>query len=387
MQGLASGQATEELPVPRIREMQDMVISFNDMARRLLQSRQLLVRQAFIDPLTGLANRASFMSRLSSALTANHGRDVAIVFLDLDHFKNVNDSLGHGVGDALLSIVSSRLQSSAGANMLVARLGGDEFTLLVEGPGAEARAVAVAEQIVRRMERPISVSGHELFVTASAGIAVSERRSSPTELLRRADIALYRAKSDGRSRVVLFRLSQHDVPAEQLELDSALRHAIARKQLRLYYQPEVDLRTGRIGGMEALLRWDHPHLGILTPGQFLDIAEGSGEIANISRWVIQEACEQAVAFGRGHQAARDLVVSINLTGPEFRDPGLCARLGAGCSKPRSQATWALTVRSQSSIDADANARAPARSSPWVPPASRLAPSKPRLALSLLFSAR
>lgn len=328
MRDLSGGQSSAELALPRIKEMQDMVLSFNAMSQRLRSSRQLLLRQAFVDPLTGLANRASFMARLSTAVATNKGRDVAVVFVDLDRFKNVNDSLGHAIGDSLLSVVGGRLQAAAGPDILVARLGGDEFTLLIEGQAAESRALAAAERIVSRMGRPIAVSGHELFVSASAGIAVSERRTTPTELLRRADIALYRAKDEGRGRVVLFRLAKHDVQPEHLALDTALHRAIERQQLRLYYQPEINIATGAVAGMEALLRWDHPHLGVLSPAQFLDIAEDSGEIAHISQWVMREACRQAVAFGKSFNAARSLVVSINLTGPDFRDPNLCERVAA-----------------------------------------------------------
>jgi diguanylate cyclase (GGDEF)-like protein len=326
MRAIADGEETSPLPPSRAHEMASFTESFNVMLERLQRSRQLLMRQAFIDPLTGLANRASFMTNLATALTENRGRNVAVVFVDLDRFKNVNDSLGHGVGDALLTVVASRLQAAAGPGVLVARLGGDEFTLLVKGDGAASAALHAAEDFVRRMERPIAVTGHELFISASAGVALGERHSTATELLRRADIALYRAKAEGRSRVVLFRMAQHDVPAEQLELDSALRHAVERGQLRLFYQPEVNLKTGRVEGMEALLRWDHPHLGVLLPAQFLDIAEDSGEIRAISQWVILQACRQAVAFGERLPGARGLIVSINLTGPEFRDPGLVERV-------------------------------------------------------------
>ncbi len=328
MQHLASGEAVDDLPAARLTEVAALATSFNAMAARLQKSRQMLVRQAFHDPLTGLANRASFMAQLGKAISEGNGRNpVAILFVDLDRFKVVNDTLGHGVGDSLLTIVGTRLAAAVGTDAVVARLGGDEFTAMLQGPDVETRAVEVADMIIRRMQRPVSVAGHEIFVSASVGISISDgHRTTITEMLRQADIALYRAKSEGKGRFVLFKGSLHDMNADSLDLDSALHRAIERDQLKLVYQPEIDLRTGAVVGMEALLRWEHPHLGVLSPGQFIAMAEESGEIGNIGQWVLETACRETLEIEAAYPPAASLIVSVNLSASEFRDPFLAERI-------------------------------------------------------------
>ena len=328
MQKLANGEIVDDLPPARLTEMAALATSFNAMAARLQKSRQMLVRQAFHDPLTGLANRASFMAQLTKAIADEHGKNpVAILFIDLDRFKVVNDTLGHGVGDSLLTIVGTRLSAAVGANATVARLGGDEFTAMLQGPNVEARAVEVADMIIRRMQRPVSVAGHEIFVSASVGISISDgHKTTITEMLRQADIALYRAKSEGKGRFVLFKALLHDVNADSLDLDSALHRAIEREQLKLVYQPEIDLRSGAVVGMEALLRWEHPHLGVLSPGQFIAMAEESGEIGNIGQWVLETACRETMELEVSYPPAAELIVSVNLSAAEFRDPFLADRI-------------------------------------------------------------
>jgi diguanylate cyclase (GGDEF)-like protein len=313
------------VPAGPFREMHALAVSFNAMAAQLQASQQTLTHQAFHDPLTGLPNRAHFMARLTETLA--RGNDTAVLFIDLDRFKVINDTLGHAVGDALLTVVAARLEAAAGGDALVARLGGDEFTALLEGDDCEQRAVRIAQAILRRMQRAISASGHELFVNASVGISIAEARSlSATEILRRADIALYRAKSEGRGRYVAFRASLHELPSDKMDLDSGLRRAVEREQLRLVYQPEIDLHTGAIAGMEALLRWEHPHLGVLSPASFIAMAEETGEIINFGQWALQEACAEAIRLGGRSPAASKLVVSVNLSAAEFKDPTLPQRV-------------------------------------------------------------
>ncbi len=281
-----------------------------------------LDHQAFHDPLTGLPNRARFMSSFSDALSsaAREKRNVAVLFMDVDRFKYVNDSLGHGVGDLLLAVLSRRLVGAADG-ALVARLGGDEFTILVTGNRPDMSARLIAQRIATALDQPFSIAGHELFVSMSIGAAVSTPRDKTiTELLRKADIALYRAKADGRNCFVAFSDELDALSAELFDLDNALRHAVGRGELLLQYQPIVDLKTDAPSGMEALLRWNHPHRGILSPADFISMAEESGEIVHIGRWVLREACRQTVEFQKS-LAGVSLVVSVNVSASEFRQPG------------------------------------------------------------------
>jgi diguanylate cyclase (GGDEF)-like protein len=328
-----------------IAEQEQFAQAFNTMAAQWRASRQALSHQAFHDPLTGLANRAAFMTRATEALSRSRAPEqVAMLFVDLDRFKAVNDTMGHGVGDSLLSIVAARLAAAAGTEASVARLGGDEFTILLTGLDAEARALNLGDQILQRLRRPISISGQELFANASIGIAVASAPMLVTELLRRADIALYRAKEAGKGRFVLFQETAHDVDIDAVQLDSALRHAIDREELRLVYQPEVDLATGQIVGAEALLRWNHPHLGVLSPNHFIALAEESGEISRLGQWALERACRDAVAL-REIPLADEFTVAVNLSASEFMDPALGPRIRATlrrCALPAAALTVELT---------------------------------------------
>jgi diguanylate cyclase (GGDEF)-like protein len=310
-----------------VREIDGIASAFNRMASAVQESTDSLVHRAFHDPLTGLPNRALFLSGFSRAMSAGArpGR-VAVMFLDVDRFKFLNDGLGHGVGDALLSVLSQRLVSAA-EGQLVARLGGDEFTVLVQSTNAEMTALRIADRITEAFARPFSLGGQELFVTASLGIAVSGPQDrTTTELLRKADIALYRAKAEGRARYVLFQ-PQHDaISAEQFDLDNALRRSVERGELMLHYQPLVDLRTGDISGVEALLRWNHPHRGILSPATFISIAEETGEIVRIGQWVLEEACRKTVEFQR-LRPHLPLTMCVNISAAEFRQRDLARRIG------------------------------------------------------------
>ena len=322
MRELAAGRFAA-LPATPFAEMRELTTAFNTMATQLHSSQQMLAHQAFHDPLTGLPNRAHFMARIGEGLARR--TPLAVLFVDLDRFKTINDSLGHAVGDALLTVVGARLQGAAGDG-LVARLGGDEFTVILEGKGAENRAFDVAEGILRRLQKPIQAAGHELFVNASVGIAIADGgKVAVTELLRRADIALYKAKAEGRGRYVAFRAS-HDVGSDQIDLDMGLRRAVERDQLVLVYQPEIDLQTGHIRGMEALLRWNHPHLGILPPAQFIAMAEETGEILNLGQWALTRACRETARITRESPYGKELIVSVNLSGAQFRDPTLATRV-------------------------------------------------------------
>ena len=322
----ADGEFEGEASASAVAEIDEIARAYNQMSGAIQESTDSLVHRAFHDPLTGLPNRALFLSGFTRALgvTSRNNR-VAVLFLDVDRFKYLNDTLGHGVGDQLLSVFSQRLVGAAEGQM-VARLGGDEFTVLVQSTNAQATALRIAERIMHSLRRPFSLSGHEMFVTSSIGIAVSTNADrTSTELLRKADIALYRAKGEGRSRYVLFTPEFDAIPAEQFDLDNALRRSVERQELLLHYQPIVDLRSGDIAGMEALLRWDHPHRGILSPATFISIAEETGEIVRIGQWVLEEACRRTVEFQRA-RPLYPLTVCVNISAAEFRQRDLPRRI-------------------------------------------------------------
>jgi diguanylate cyclase (GGDEF)-like protein len=326
IRGAADGEFDGQASQSAVVEIDDIASAYNQMSGAIQESTDSLVHRAFHDPLTGLPNRALFLSGFTRALLGpQRNNRVAVLFLDVDRFKYLNDTLGHGVGDQLLSVFSQRLVGAAEGQM-VARLGGDEFTVLVKSTNAQDTALRIAERIMHSLRRPFSLSGHEMFVSSSIGIAVSTQvdRTS-TELLRKADIALYRAKGEGRSRYVLFTPELDTIPAEQFDLDNALRRSVERQELLLHYQPIVDLRSGDICGMEALLRWDHPHRGILSPATFISIAEETGEIVRIGQWVLEEACRRTVEFQRA-RPLYPLTVCVNISAAEFRQRDLPRRI-------------------------------------------------------------
>ncbi len=326
VQEIGRGSLDFQLPRFALREIDNLAGTINEMANELQTSHRGLLERAYYDPLTRLPNRALFMSRLGTALSRSRsGNRIAVLFVDLDHFKRINDSLGHEVGDRLLVEASRRLQAAANADCILARLGGDEFVVLVDTEEVTTAVLELGDRIMRLMDQPVSLNGRDLFVSASVGVAVCrDPKLVPSELMRQADIALYQAKAEGRSRCVAYDASREQVTAEHVELQSQLHRAIDRDELVVYYQPEIDLATGAIVGMEALIRWDHPHHGVLSPGDFLAMAEESGEILRIGEWVLQRACEdtaQMIARGLG-----SLVVSVNVSAREFRDPELLDRI-------------------------------------------------------------
>jgi diguanylate cyclase (GGDEF)-like protein len=280
--------------------------------------------------MTGLANRTSFTERVSRALdvATELGRRVAVLFVDLDHFKVVNDGLGHAAGDELLMTVAHRLRSVLRSTDVVARFGGDEFLILCgELTGAEA-ATEVAHRVTEVLAKPIQLSQGEVFITASVGIALSEPGDTGETLMRHADAAMYRAKNDGRAQVQVFDRRADDSAAAVLKTGSDLHHAIGRGELVLHYQPIVDLRQGHAIGAEALLRWNHPTRGLLLPGEFLHLAEETGLILRIGEWVLETACRQAVAWQAARRehgtAVAGFFVSVNLSPRQLTNPSLAS---------------------------------------------------------------
>jgi diguanylate cyclase (GGDEF)-like protein len=275
--------------------------------------------QAFHDSLTGLPNRAAFLDRLDHALAIaeRSSAEVGVLFLDLDRFKTVNDSLGHAAGDELLVSVAERLGSCLRDGDTPARFGGDEFAVLLEGIGDASEAEEVAERVLARMREPFTVQGRTLIVSASVGISTATRRGA--DVLRDADLAMYRAKTGGRDRHATFEPEMHEALVEQLELESDLRGAIERDEFVVHYQPIVHLATGEILGAEALVRWDHPTRGLLPPIAFIPLAEETKLIVPIGRRVLRAACEQAVKWLARHG---ELTMSVNLSGAQLMQPDL-----------------------------------------------------------------
>lgn len=282
--------------------------------------------QAYHDPLTGLANRTLFSERVEHALQRGGGtpEPVTAMFIDLDDFKTVNDSLGHPAGDALLRSVAQRMMSTLRPGDTAARLGGDEFAVLLERTDTEG-AREVAARILSALREPLFVAGSDVHVRASIGIAVAGPGCSTEELLRSADVAMYVAKTEGKARAAVFEPSMHARILERVEMEGQLRHAMARGELFLQYQPIVNLDGEVIDGVEALVRWRHPTRGVLGPDEFIPVAEQSGLMLELGNWVLEEACRQGGAW---QTAGRALSVNVNLSVRQFRDPLLVDRVAA-----------------------------------------------------------
>jgi diguanylate cyclase (GGDEF)-like protein/PAS domain S-box-containing protein len=300
------------------------VINTRDISERKELEQQLVYR-AFHDPLTTLANRALFGDRLRHALSRRptSGRALAVLFCDLDQFKTVNDSLGHGPGDRLLAAVGSRIQECVRVGDTVARIGGDEFAVLLEEPVDRLEPVRVAERLLDALAPPFDLEGRKVYVTASVGIAMTpDAGETAEELLRSADVAMYKAKGRGGGGYELFESSMHAAVVERLELEGDLRQAVERGELDLDYQPIVSLSDGALRGTEALLRWDHPELGRLGPDRFIQMAEATNLINSVGRWVLREACTQGRRWQDALNGGPPLTVSVNLSAIELQSLGL-----------------------------------------------------------------
>ena len=300
-----------------------IVVNTRDISeRRTLQSR--LTHQAFHDELTHLANRALFLNRVAHAVArAPRGRHpAAVLFLDLDDFKKVNDSLGHSVGDELLVAAASRLATCVRPGDTIARLGGDEFAVLLEDVDAMADVVVVVERISEAIGAPFHVSGRDVFVGVSIGIASVALADTPDDVLRNADLAMYFAKGRRKGRYAIYERAMHDKMMVRLELEADLRAAVDGGHFQVEYQPIVNLVTGEVQGAEALMRWHHATRGVIAPGRFVELAEETGLIIPIGRTVLREACERARDWRARQRGSRQIQMSVNLSARHFQDPCL-----------------------------------------------------------------
>jgi diguanylate cyclase (GGDEF)-like protein len=263
-----------------------------------------------------LANRSLFRDRVQHSLTlAQRGRhQVAVMFLDLDNFKNVNDSLGHDAGDRLLQAVAQRLVASTRSSDTVARLGGDEFAILVEGFATAGEVEGLAASLIEALDQPFALSATEVHVSASVGVAFSTFEIGAEPLLSKADIAMYHAKAAGKNRFVAFQPPMQEMLQERMRLEADIARAVANEEFVVEYQPIVDLGTRSLLGVEALVRWRHPELGILMPRRFIQIAEECGQIAKLGRWVLSRACHEVRAWRGSVAGGAELRVAVNISG-------------------------------------------------------------------------
>ena len=302
--------------------------SIQDIRRKQLVAAQFEY-QARFDALTGLANRTLFQERAHEALAraARDDRMVGMLFVDIDHFKRINDSLGHQFGDIVLKQVAHRLTQSLREVDLVARYSGDEFTVLLHGESDTVKLTQVARKVLEVMSQPLHIDTHELFLSASVGISCYPQDGRDVEtLLRNADVAMYRVKEYGRNSYQFFSSDMNSRALETLAISNRLRQAVERDQLLLHYQPRVDARTGAVTGIEALVRWQHPDLGLLDPKRFIRIAEETGVIESIGRWVLGAACAQARAWQDA--GLPPVPMAVNLSTRQFRATDLVEMVGA-----------------------------------------------------------
>jgi diguanylate cyclase (GGDEF)-like protein len=336
---IAGGELGFSIAVKEGTEFAELAKHFNSMSAALRESyrslhseieerkgaEERLLYDAFHDALTSLPNRALFVDRLEHALGSadRHPEErYAVLFLDLDRFKVINDSLGHLVGDHLLVGVGERIASSLRPGDTVARLGGDEFGVLLEGMRDPGDALLVADRIQKSLARAIVIDGHEIFVTTSIGIAIqSDRYHKPDQILRDADIAMYQAKLKGKACSELFDAAMHGSVVDRMQLEADLRRAVEHgEEFALHYQPIVALRTGKLIAVEALLRWRHPARGMLDATEFVPIAEESGTIVPLGEWSIRTACKQLREWQERAPALAGVTMSVNVSGRQFRRP-------------------------------------------------------------------
>jgi len=318
------------LKVVIVRDSEEIPLHFNNQIIDITERKQMekqLLQDAFYDSLTKLPNRALFIDRLGQAIKRRKREPnylFAVLFLDIDRFKVVNDSMGHLLGDKLLIAIARRLETCLRPIDTVARLGGDEFTLLVENINHVEDATDIAERIYMALQTSFKIDGHEIFTTASIGIALSsDNYQNAEEVLRDADISMYQAKEQGKAQYQVFDHSMYTQALKRLQLENDLRRGIEREEFELFYQPIINLKNGELAGFEALIRWNHPEQKYISPAEFIPIAEETGLIVPLGTWILKQACSQLRKWkDQFHQDYAFVMMSINLSGKQFSDPHL-----------------------------------------------------------------
>ncbi len=337
-----------------------IVVTIRDVTeRRRLETD--LAHQAFHDALTGLANRALFQNRLEHAASyaVERRHEVGVLFVDLDDFKEVNDSLGHAAGDQLLTTVGRRITEVVGPLNTVARTGGDEFAVLIEHVGLAGEAEHIAEMIVVALAQPIEVTDatgapHLVGGAASVGVATSAEAAGISELLRRADVAMYGAKTEGKNTWQRYEDQMHDAMLRRLEMRSALNEAVAGNQMRLRFQPIIDLPTGEVAGLEALVRWEHPVRGLLGPNEFIELSEENGSVVAIGGWVLREALQTFAEWRRTETGRHMRYISVNVSARQFRTPGFVDQVRQVLAEVGARPEWLLLEVTESLVLHDAD---------------------------------
>jgi diguanylate cyclase (GGDEF)-like protein len=354
---LRNGEYGHRIGVVRRDEVGELAQGFNSLAAAVHDSHEELIHRATHDPLTGLANRAALTERLATAFSPDlHPlpRQVGLLFIDVDNFKDVNDSLGHDAGDALLIGVAARLKSCVRPHDMVARVGGDEFAIIVD-QAQDPGTGAVSARIHQAMRRPFHLGKDRLLVTVSMGATHKRPETKdPTTLLREADFAMYMAKHGGKDRYQLFDAEGYDHMAYRAALKTDLAAATSAGQLRIDYQPITDLHTGMILGAEALVRWHHPTRGLLPPAEFISLAEETGDIDAIGCWVLETATQQAATWRRNLPGCADLWIAVNLSPLQLRNPGSLAGIKDILSRPASQAGKVILEITETALASNIN---------------------------------
>ncbi|PYS33535.1 MAG: hypothetical protein DMF75_09120, partial [Acidobacteria bacterium] len=313
-----------------VEELNRHIAEQERISLQLQESKDHFRHAAFHDTLTYLPNRALLAENLKFVMERSRQHEdfqFAVLFLDLDRFKNVNDSLGHSIGDQLLIAMARRLESCIREVDMVARLGGDEFAILLDGIDGSAEATNMARRIQDKLQSPFNLSGHEVFTTTSIGIALSSTGyDHPENMLRDADTAMYRAKAQGKACYEIFDKGMHTHAVYLLQMENDLRRAIDREELRVHYQPIVSLDSGQLAGFEALVRWQHPERGFINPSDFIPLAEDTGLIVPLGIWVLRRACEQLGKWQWQSAANRSLFMSVNLSGKQVARPRLVSEI-------------------------------------------------------------
>lgn len=344
---ISAGDYGRRIDTVDVRELDELGLTVNRLAVEVEGQMAQLTYQATHDPLTGLVNRAMLAERLQQSLVQRGEGLVAVVFLDLDDFKAINDSAGHAVGDELLVAVGKRLQSCMRDEDLAARLGGDEFAVLLERVDSPHEALAVAERLRAALGRGYDLSSHQVDVGISLGVAVSAFGADSAEvLLRNADVAMYQAKSTGRDSCQLFESAMYELLVHRLAMLADLKHALDAEQFFLHYQPIVDLTDGEVVGAEALVRWQHPDLGVIPPDTFIPLVEETGLIVPLGAWVLEEACRHARRWQLDGRP--DFKMSVNLSGRQLQSDAVVDHI-AHILRDTGMAAESLTIEVTESI--------------------------------------